>query len=296
MRIRQLVVLLGVALVWPHLAAAQLVMRPRAEVTTPVDGGGSVTSRSTTRLSVKPARDPGNDPVDPLTQVSVQASGDDATARVQAMTLFLSPKGDRLRFYVNSQLPLRTEDTSEAPAEGEKPSPSDYLKSQLLDDHGGLINLSFGHYGKLKGGVLGSVYSGDDNHGLILDARSGVKLIELPEQDGGTNDSFLRNISPFWANNVTLSFSVPLYSETVAGDARTAAGGLVLALSVSNNYAAEQSFTTAFNTELKRSLTTAKVHLAVTVLKLGDIVLSGTLHSNDPVVNRKILLSFNARR
>ena len=47
----------------------------------------------------------------------------------------------------------------------------------------GWPNLSVGHYGKLNGWGLNTLYTDDNNHGLLLDARSGVKLMEIPGQN-----------------------------------------------------------------------------------------------------------------
>ncbi len=288
-------VLMGAIVAIAHQGQAQVIQRERPSVMNPATG----TQFRVAARTAAPVTPTSSDSIDGLTQVAVQATENDSTARLQALTLYLSPTSNRMRFYVNSQLPIHGSDVTPKPAAGtggtSKPAPSDYLKSQLQDEHGGLLNLSFGHYGKLAGKTLGNLYAGDDNHGLLLDARYGIKLIELPTQTA-QNATFLKEINPFWTGAATLALSIPLYKETVAGASRNAAGGLVVAISVANTYAGQADYATIFSTALHRNLNISNVHLALTLAELGDIEITGTLRSNDPLVKQKLMISFNARR
>ena len=100
-------VAIACCLLWARVSECQLVQRER----TPAQSGSD--KRLTLRASEPPQNEPAkSDQVDALTQVAVQATGNDATARLQALTLYLSPTNDRLRFYLNSQLPLKTTDAA----------------------------------------------------------------------------------------------------------------------------------------------------------------------------------------
>lgn len=254
---------------------------------------GALATASASTGEAQLVQSTGDGQVDGLTQLAIQATSTGATARLQALELFVTKGGRKSwRFWINTQLPLRsTGQDDPGESTGGRPEPSEFLKMQLADEHGGLLNMSLGHYGRIwTARDANPLIEEKDRPGLLLDARGGLKLIELPGDDGDTASLFTA-ISPFWTGTVSLSFELPLYN----GD-DSVAGGLRFGLTAAGSYAGDADFQTAFATPLTRGLGHVRAHALLTIPNLGELELSGLLRSSDPFASKRLMVALHARR
>lgn len=231
--------------------------------------------------------------VEPLAQVAIQATSEGATARVQGLKLFLQEHSDRWSFLVNSQLPLHGTDRNNSDeAAASKPEPGQYLTAQLADEHGGLLNMSLGYSGRVwtMENRPARPKANSYRPGLLLDARAGLKLIELPEQPDDA-PALLAAVSPFWSGTVSLLYELPLYD----GNGQHAAG-LRFGITAAGSYASDADFQTVFSTPLDRAIGHVRGHLFFTLPGLGELELSGLMRSSDPFASKRMTVAFHAFR
>src|SRR6188768_2052916 len=107
-----------------------------------------------------------------LSQADVSFDNKTMQVSLQAMDLFFSKNW---RFYVRSTLPVPKETSEDGTSTaGQAAVIGDDVYAALFDPYGGVLNLSGGGFLNLKS--LRTSGTGDDEHGVFLDARFGMKL------------------------------------------------------------------------------------------------------------------------
>lgn len=197
-----------------------------------------------------------------LTQADVTVENSAAQVGLQAVELFITGNERKgfAKVYVRTTLPM-AEDKPEAQAaggaDGEVAALTPAAVAGLLDPYGGILNLTGGYWRKLATGrdAKGEV----DEDGLFLDARSGIKLINLPEQAVNSPAFAGTRVTPFYTWSLVGRFSHRLYSdaEKPKRTKETAAGRIEAGFGLVGNHASDSTLSAAFSNGLLTNNTLA---------------------------------------
>lgn len=212
--------------------------------------------------------------------------------KIQIADLFFS---NHWRLYLRSMLRPTTpkpesendNDDSEASGddgageEAEETQPDDTVRSALLDPYGGMFYASTGYFRKLRTPFLNGD-ANDAEHGLFVDGRVGLKVVELPEEtltlvDGKTA------VTPFWTASGALRLILPVYKDNSRS---THAGGVEFALTLATSRISNRSASALFVSEdgegprIPPTVNTAHFSVGLALTELANIAVSGTLWSN----------------
>jgi hypothetical protein len=150
--------------------------------------------------------------------------------------------------------------------------PGDAALAALFDPYGGVLNLSTGGYAQLP------FLNVDEDHGLFVDARFGMKLLSLPDQAESAPTVLNSKVTPFYAGAVVLKLVRNLYDS---GDGNHVAGGFELGLGYVVNVAADTTMSSVFsNGSLERATQAARIDLTVSLNSVAAINISWNPWSN----------------
>jgi hypothetical protein len=210
---------------------------------------------------------------------------------------------NRWRLYVRSTFQAKkaaADDEAGTPEAGDTPSTpedaaaqiDDKVRNAMLDPFGGDLNLTAGYYSKLSTPFL----EGDANdaeHGAFVDARAGLKLIEVPEETLTLNDG-PSSVTPFYTASLGLRVRLPTYLDRFiqrrAGAAELAA---VFATTGIVDRGASALFSrTGAPAPLPRQVRVLHVSLGVDITNVVQLGLSGNLWSNTGL-KKRVAVEFN---
>lgn len=213
-------------------------------------------------------------------------------ASAQLADLFFT---NRWRFHMRSTYQPKkaeTKDEGEA-AEGAEPTAEelakkvdDKVRNAMLDPFGGDLNLAFGHYSKVRTPFFEG-NANDAEHGLFIDARAGMKLIELPEQSLTLNEG-PSSITPFYTASLGVRLRLPTYFDRLI---QHRAGATELGIVYGLTGIVDRTASTLFSrTEgvapLPRQVRVLHVSLGVDITDIVRLGLSGNVWSNTGLTKR----------
>ena len=230
-------------------------------------------------------------------------TGQDSTdVNLKAAEFFFS---NHWRLYVHSTVTVEqtkdTEDTQASDSVEQIAKPdvnaiSETVKSALLNPYGSPLYLTTGYLRKIRT----PFFDGDANdghHGLFLDSRVGLKFMPLPEEGLELVEGKSKNTA-FYVASAALRLRLPLYKEApfVAGE-----DGIDVALTGVLNRISRRSASTLFadgaggDPLVPPTLAAANLEIGVSLPKLANVVISGTLWSNSKF-DRRFQLSINLQK
>lgn len=230
------------------------------------------------------------------------AAQDSTDVNLKAAEFFFS---NHWRLYVHSTVTVEQAKDEEAeaaePAE-EINSPdanevSETVKSALLNPYGSPLYLTTGYLRKIRT----PFFDGDANdghHGLFLDSRVGLKFMPLPEEGLELVEGKSTNTA-FYVASAAVRLRLPLYKEApfIAGE-----DGIDVAVTGVLNRISRRSASTLFvpaaegeDPVIPPTLAAANLEIGVSLPKLANVVISGTLWSNSKF-DRRFQLSINLQK
>ncbi|MEZ5293879.1 MAG: hypothetical protein R2745_22540 [Vicinamibacterales bacterium] len=168
----------------------------------------------------------------------------------------------------------------------------DKVRNAMLDPFGGDLNLTAGYYAKVPTpGLEGD--ANDEQHGLFLDARGGLKLIELPEQTLTLNEG-RSSVTPFYTASVGVRLRLPTYLDRFV---HNRAGAAELAAVLATTGIVDRSASALFSRNgdpapLPQRVNVLHVSLGLDVNNTVQIGLSGNVWSNTGL-KKRVAVEFN---
>jgi len=230
------------------------------------------------------------------------ATGEEANdINLKAAEFFFS---GRWRLYVHSTVTIeKNEPEGEAAApEAETDEPdadevAESVKSAILNPYGSPLYLTAGYLRKIRT----PFFDGDANdahHGLFLDSRFGFKFMPLPEESLKLVEGQTRNTA-FFVGSAALRLRLPLYREApfIAGD-----DGVDIALTGAINQISNSGASKLFQPGddgsqplLPKTIYAAHLAVGISLPKLANVVISGTLWSNSKF-DRRFQIAVNLQK
>lgn len=220
---------------------------------------------------------------------------------LQAAEFFFT---NRWRLYVRSTLPTTGDDeesdaADDAGGDGEADDAEaaaavdESVKSALLDPVGGLLNISTGYFRKLPSPFLFGE-ANDAEHGLFLDARGGLRFVELPEETLKLKEG-TGTFTPFYFASVGVRLILPVFTD---GSLTEHAGGVEGHVGYMINRVADASASRLFSgidggdPVLNKTTHTVYASVAMSLTKLANIAVSGTVWANTKF-DRRVVVTLN---
>lgn len=177
-----------------------------------------------------------------LTQAALDGIVNEGSPEVsiQAADLFFN---DTFRVYLRSTLSTdvgseEAETTEETAGDDDAVAAvEERLKSALLDPYGGLLYLATGGFHQ----VLGQTLPGQKPRGLFLDARGGVKAVQIEESQAESN-----SVVPFAAISAGLHFQWPVWDDPTQTTDDASVGDVVVGLTWVSNAVLDKSASDLF--------------------------------------------------
>ena len=230
------------------------------------------------------------------------ATGEQANdINLKAAEFFFS---GRWRLYVHSTVTVEKNepegDAAEPEAAATEPDADEVaesVKSALLNPYGSPLYLTAGYLRKIRT----PFFDGDANdphHGLFFDSRFGFKFMPLPEESLKLIEGQTRNTA-FYVGSAALRLRLPLYKEVpfVAGD-----DGIDIALTGAINQISNSSASKLFqpgeagaNPLIPKTVYAAHLAVGISLPKLANVVISGTLWSNSKF-DRRFQIAVNLQK
>src|SRR5262245_48488886 len=158
-----------------------------------------------------------------LSQADIEVDDETTQVGLQAMDLFFNKDW---RLYVRSTLPIPQEEAADEAVPGAESTPklTSSAISSLTDPYGGVLNLSTGTFLQIPSFLTPGhgTASPDPDHGLFLDARFGLKLVNLPDQADTAPSLLNTTVSPFYSAVVMFKIIRNVFPNV---DDKEAAGG-----------------------------------------------------------------------
>lgn len=230
-----------------------------------------------------------------LTEAGLAVGSSGPQLSLQAVNLFLAPT---VHFYLRSTLPVTTGAASDPTKNAATAKTPDAIAAALLDPSGGVLNAQFGYYGKLRR----SRTAGNDdqtleaaNHGVFLDARLGGKILEVVDKTASAEVN--GKAFPMTALASGMLSLKGVFRLWQGSDVSTpSVGGVLVALNLNGNYAADRTYNSLLGTNLRRATAAVSVTFAFTLNDIGYIVVDGTLKTNQAQLGRRLIVSFNVAK
>jgi len=209
-----------------------------------------------------------------LSQADVAVEKDTTQVGLQAMDLFFNKDW---RLYIRSTVPVPTDKSSNttagnasaASAAAAKDQLSNDAISSLLDPYGGVLNLSTGTFIQLP---FLKPSPTDEDHGLFVDARVGMKLLSLPEQSDAAPTILNTTVSPFYAAAVMVKVVRNVFPHADSADV---AGGVEFGVGYVVNVAADKTVSPVFADGTLEKVTHAvRLDLAISLTSIAAINVS----------------------
>lgn len=230
------------------------------------------------------------------------ATGEQANdINLKAAEFFFS---GRWRLYVHSTVTVEKNEpeveSSARATEATEPDADEVaesVKSALLNPYGSPLYLTAGYLRKIRT----PFFDGDANdahHGLFFDSRFGFKFMPLPEESLKLIEGQTRNTA-FYIGSAALRLRLPLYREVpfVAGD-----DGIDIALTGAINQISNSSVSKLFQVAedgakplIPKTLYAAHLAVGISLPKLANVVISGTLWSNSKF-DRRFQIAVNLQK
>ncbi|MDP1570907.1 MAG: hypothetical protein Q8L86_12990 [Vicinamibacterales bacterium] len=185
-----------------------------------------------------------------------------------------------------------TDTAAEAPAANDL---AESVKAALLDPFGGPLNVAAGFHTKLFTPFLHG-YATDGAHGVFIDARIGLRFIELPEDSLTLVDGTTR-VTPFYQGSAGLRLILPVFKDSPGADNP---GGVEIALTAAVTRVAtadaSELFTGKDGADPLLKKTGGSVHLAIAISLPGwaSLDISGNVWSNSKF-DRRFLIGLTLR-
>lgn len=206
-----------------------------------------------------------------LSQADIAVDADTTQVGLQAMDLFFNKDW---RLYVRSTLPVPEDKPAGDPAPAATLTSS--AISGLTDPYGGVLNLSTGAFLQIPSFLTPGHATGkpDSDHGLFLDARFGLKLVNLPDQADNAPSLLNTAATPFYSAAVMFKIVRSLFPNV---DGKEAAGGFEFGIGAVVNVAADRSTSRVFADSVLDTTTGAiRCDIAVSLTSVAAIDLSWT--------------------
>jgi hypothetical protein len=228
-----------------------------------------------------------------LSQADVLVDNKDAQVGLQALDLFFNKDW---RLYVRSTLPVPDDDTagsgdgsnddSNTPAAVTKLTSS--AIAALVDPYGGVLNLSTGSFHQIPIGRVPDGEERDPDHGLFVDARFGLKLVNLPDQAEDSPALLNTSVSPFYSGALMVKVVKDVYGSA---DGKESAGGFEFGIGGVIDIAADKSASKAFENGLLEETTTAiRCDVALSLKSIAAITVSWTPWSSNETFGKRFVV------
>jgi hypothetical protein len=275
---RTVIALIGVLLAASDAAAQTLTPRLLGQVS----GKREETSGEFRRMAQDPANDSG---LSLLSQADVAVESQTTQVGLQAMDLFFDKDW---RLYVRSTLPVPDGNDETAAAESATALNAS-TKSALVDPYGGVLNLSVGAFKHIPSVLTPRDGNGvDPDHGIFLDARFGLKLINLPDQTADSPALLNTTVSPFYSAAVMFKIVRSIFPSE---DSREAAGGFEFGIGGIVNIAADKSASKAFSDgRLETTTGAVRCDVALSLTSIAAINVSWTPWSNNDAFGKRFVI------
>ena len=229
-----------------------------------------------------------------LSQADVQVDGDTTQLGLQALDLFFDKNW---RLYVRSTLPVPEEKKEETAGSGVD-EPTDDTSSELsaaaisalVDPYGGVLNLSTGAFLQIPSFLTPRNGGGqaDADHGLFVDARFGLKLVNLPDQAEDSPSLLNTTVSPFYSAVVMFKIVRDVFPKA---DGKETAGGFEFGIGAVVNVAADKSTSTVFADGVLDTTTTAvRCDVALSLTSIAAINVSWTPWSSNDTFGKRFMV------
>jgi hypothetical protein len=205
-----------------------------------------------------------------LSQADVAVDKSSTLVGLQAMDLFFNKDW---RLYIRSTLPVPSEKSSDTAPGGNPPASdgklADHAIAALLDPYGGVLNLSTGAYTQLP---FLKPSDTDSDHGLFVDARVGLKLLSLPQQDAAAPTVLNTTVTPFYSGAVVLKLVRSVFPDA---NGEHVAGGVEFGVGYVINVVVDKTLSPVFaNGTLDRVTHAARFDLAISLTSIAAINVS----------------------
>ena len=216
-----------------------------------------------------------------LSQADVTVDSETTEVGLQAMDLFFSKDW---RLYVRSTLPIPEGDKDTVASDTDSTLPSSAV-SALIDPYGGVLNLAAGALTKIR--VSGESQD-DPDHGLFVDARFGLKFVNLPGQSERAPSVLNTSVTPFYSAALMLKLIQRVFPKA---DSKDVAGGFEFGIGGVLNVAADESSSKAFAGNLLDKTTTAvRCDLALSLTSVAAIGISWTPWSSNDGFGKRFIM------
>ena len=228
-----------------------------------------------------------------LSQADMLVDDKGAQVGLQALDLFFDKDW---RLYVRSTLPIPDagnagDESGGGTGSPVTPSAATTLPasaiSALVDPYGGVLNLSTGTFLQIPIGKP-PTEGRDPDHGLFVDARFGLKLLNLPDQSEDSPALLNTSVSPFYSGVLMLKIIKDVFPSAEGKDA---AGGFEFGIGGVVNVAADKNASKAFENGLLKETTTAlRCDLALSLKSVAAITVSWTPWSSNDAFGKRFVV------
>lgn len=229
-----------------------------------------------------------------LTQAGLNVADETSTVSLQALEYFTST---RTRFYLRSTLPI----TSGLPAARSKPTGA--LRAGILDPFGGLLNATLGTVRhrcepalpkprqRTNTGQSPPCNPPKGAH-LTLDARAGIKLLEVPGPVSDSSEELEYRPKPFFSGVAMVKALLPLRAAPNAADT---VGHLTLGVGLNVTAAGAKDYLASL-AGVDRTTVNAAAYAAIDLPGVFYINIEGTPWSSNDVIGGRFVVSVNAMK
>lgn len=223
-----------------------------------------------------------------LTQAALQGivNENNPELSIQAAELYFNRT---FRVYLRSTLTMDEgdEDEEEA-ADGEADDGDagsaleDRIKSALLDPYGGLLYLTTGAFHPV---LSGTVAEGERPRGLFLDARTGVRAVQVEDKASENNA-----IVPFATVSAGLVFQWPVWPKPTLSSDADSVGDFVFGLTWVSNAVLDKSASTMFSGDdavLDRWTHTFALTAGISLKGLAKLTFTGNPWSSNDALGKR---------